>query len=249
VRPLLRPFKFWLDPADDLQFLQTDGTYDGDSGIATKAEIVDSGSTIVCYLDNSFTVKMLTATEAQQYAAMTGLYLVDDSGRQLFAMDTNTSPTNTSLTWTLSRANLTSMYSAMGPTAFRASLQKNNFDKKAVGYANYSALHVRPTFGYIDSAVRLRNPYDFGLTVRISGTDYPLAPGETKTLSYHMGDYLYASVILDEGAAALYTPTGFKGIGKMNGAKANDTDRDFNFVDGEPVYIGGGDNRLILFSF
>ena len=44
---------------------------------------------------------------------------------------------------------------------------------------------------------------------------------------------------MDEEAAARYKPTGFKAIGRLNGAKAENTDRDFNFVDGEPVYIGG----------
>ena len=249
IRPILRPFQIKLKPAEPLEFLQPDGQRMKDDGTATQAKIVNSSDQIVCFLDESFTVAQPSGSNVQQYAKLTALTVVNDRGEQIYTLGRNSDATVKEIPYTLSKEALTALKKGVGTQGFRDMIQENKFATgKAVGYANFCQVNVQPTFDYIDSAVTLHNPYDFPVTMVISGTEYTLAAKETRELTYHLGDQLALTEIRLTGKAAdNYAAIGAVTQFKRSGAEAKDEEILLNFVDQSTLYLGGsntGDHRL-----
>ena len=249
IRPILRPFQINLKPAESLKFLQPDGKPMEDDGTATQAKIVNSGDQIVCFLDESFTVTQPSGSNVQQYAKLSKLSVVNDDGEQLYTLGENTDAAFKDITFTLSKDALIALKKGVGTQGFRDMIQENKFAVgKNAGYPNYCKVNVQPTFDYIDSSVTLRNPYDFPVTMVISGTEYALAAKETRELTYHLGDQLALTEIRLTGRADdNYTAVGAATQFRRSGAEASYESVNLNFVDQNAVYLGGsntGDHRL-----
>ena len=249
IKPILRPFQINLKPAQALEFLQENGSKVPDDGTATQARIVGSDDQIVCFLDDKFTVTQLSGSNVQQYAKMSKLTVVDDDGNAIYTLGKNSDTAFKDITYTLSKDALTDLKKGVGTTAFRKMIKENKFATgKTAGYANYCEVNVQPTFDYIDSAVTLQNPYDFPVTMVISGAEYTLAARESRELTYHLGDKLALTEIRLTGKADdNYTAVGAATQFKRSGAEADYESVNLNFIDQNAVYLGGsntGDHRL-----
>lgn len=249
IRPILRPFQINLKPAQALEFLQPDGSKATDDGTATRASIVNSGDQIVCFLNDSFTVTQPSGSNVQQYAKLSKLTVVNGDGDAIYTLGKNSDAAFKDITYTLSESALTSLKNGVGTTEFRNMIKENKFvPGKTAGYANYCEVNVQPTFDYINSEVTLHNPYDFPVTMVISGTEYTLAAHASKNLTYHLGDQLALTEIRLTGKAAdNYTAVGAATQFKRSGAEAGYESASLNFVEQNAVYLGGsntGDHRL-----
>lgn len=248
IRPILRPFRLNLKEAEPLRYLQADGSLAEDDGTATRAGIVNSGNQAVCCLDDSVTVTQPSGANVQQYALLAELYILGSDGLPIVTLGRNRDASQHSITWTLSREELNRMELTMGDDEFRATIKENPFAQGLIsGCANYSELEIQAGFRYIDSEVTLRNPYDFPVTMVISGSACTLAPGESRTLNYHLGDTLALTEIrLTGDAAENHSAAGVSLQYKRSGAEANYTSGTQSFSDGEAILLGAAaaDGRL-----
>ena len=213
LAPILRPFEVSLIAPNAMSFLQADGSYRSDGGIATAVSIKDSvNGKLVAFLDDSVTVLQPAASNTNRYAALTGLryYPGGDSYRsfQVAATANQGNDGSANLTVTLNKDMLRSMFSfGVSKPMFLKNYDLLNIYKDGNTAAFYSGSYnwncptygvicLKPEFEYIDAQVLLENPYDFPISVTISGTDYWLEPEDTVTMEgIHLGDTLAVSDI------------------------------------------------------
>ncbi|MCR5206481.1 MAG: InlB B-repeat-containing protein [Lachnospiraceae bacterium] len=261
ISPILRPFQVNVYNNPSLTYLMADGTHMAiNTDTSSEAELVEAGSSGVFFKDDSFTVKTTAASNVSQYSYMSALSLLNDNGEVLSTLGTNDDPSNTSITYTLNNENMEKLIKEIDPgyadgsTSVWASLLKQNtFLKECDGYATYARFDVRPEFSYIDASVTLRNPYDFPVTITISGTDYTLSAKETRKIKapdeaeFHRGDTLAISKItIDPLFQDDYTPVGIRYWAKFNSTSAKwDKDGTWNFIDYDIIHVSGTyDGRL-----
>ena len=252
IEPILRPFEVQLQSPDALQFLQEDGTMRADADLS-KAVIsggIKDQTELTRRLDDTLTVLQPNGEEISQYTYLSGLNLV--ARNKTYSLASNTNAAKYTLTWKFSKENLQDMYKKLGNATIKSMMKENKFiqdDNKYTIYGTprYCDFQIKPEFSYINSKVTLHNPWEFPVVFHISGTDYELNAGESKTLTYHKGDKLYTtfSIPSDAGAdAASYKEAGiFLKVEGNNGTGLGGT-RDFS--NGEGRYIASGMDAKIL---
>ena len=264
LAPILRPFQVSLVRPSDMTFLHADGSYRSDGGVATAVSIKDSvNGKLVAFLDDSVTVLQPAASNTTRYAAMTGLtyYPAGESYRSFAVAATSNlgNDGSTNLTVALNKDMLRSMFS-MGvdkPLFLKNDeliniYRDGNTSAFYTGSYNwncptYGVIYLKPEFEYIDAQVTLENPYDFPISVTISGTDYWLEPHDTVAMEgIHLGDTLAVSDIqLYPEDAELYTGVGVNVEYYYDSAAGGYRDELKRFNDSSMIYIGSGkDHRL-----
>jgi len=266
IKPILRPFQVNIKAADPLIYLKADGTRsEVTNATTTDATIVEAGSRAVLFQNDSFTVSTTAGPDVSQYGYLSAIRLMNgaDENKALYTLATNGDPSNTSIQYTLNTDNMQKLISSICPDykhGFTQNwynlLRENPYAKEnrsnVDGYPTYVLFNVKPEFSYINSSVTLRNPYDFPVTMTISGTDYRLAARETRKIKapdgqeFHLGDTLAVTKIsLEATDSVLYTPVGVKywAINPQTNEQASGA---MNFADGKPVNFAGfdGDGRL-----
>ena len=256
IKAILRPFQINLMETDSLLYLKADGSREKITDASTTAaSIVGGGSLPVFYAGDEFTVYTPTYSNVDVYGYMKDINWVDSSGNKLLTLASVTDQTAGAIKVTLSK----DVINSMGNTdteQFKAMLNQVPYEKDTdghmnYGYANYALMNIRAELGYIDSSVTLRNPYDFPVTMTISGSQYELAAKETRQIKapdgqeFHLGDTLAVTKI-DLGAASSghYTPIGisYSALDK----KGNLVKGTINFSGSNAVNFAGfdGDGRL-----
>ena len=256
VKAILRPFQINLMETDSLLYLKADGSREKVTDASTTAaSIVGADSLPVFYAGDEFTVYTPTYSNVDVYGYLKDINWVDSSGNKLLTLASVTDQTAGAIKVTLSK----DVINSMGNTdteQFKAMLNQVPYEKDTdghmnYGYANYALMNIRAELGYIDSSVTLRNPYDFPVTMTISGTEYKLAAKETRKIKapdgpeFHLGDTLAVTKI-DLGAASSghYTPIGisYSALDKK-GKLVKGT---INFSGSNAVNFAGfdGDGRL-----
>ena len=264
LEPILRPFRVSLMQPDTMQFLQADGSYRSDGGIATAASIKDSvNGTLVAFLDDSVTVLQPAAANTDRYAALTGLiyYPGGDSYRSfpVAATANQGNDASANLTVTLNKDMLRSMFS-MGVRSplFRKNDELLNVYKAGntasfyTGSYNWNCptfgdIYLKPQFEYIDAQVTLENPYEFPIAITISGTDYWLEPHDVIEMEgIHLGDTLAISDLqLYPDEEEMYCGVGVNVEYNYDAASGGYRDEMKRFNDNNMIYIGSGkDHRL-----
>ncbi|MBO4787561.1 MAG: S-layer homology domain-containing protein [Lachnospiraceae bacterium] len=268
IKPILRPFQVNIINSDGLTYLKADGTRSSVSSASTAdAEIKDAGSQAVFFMDDTFTVRTTSGSDAAQYGYLSALKLLDGggSGKSIATLAANDDPSNTSISYTLNTENMQALINQINPKgllyyatvgcsdAWFKLLRENPYATRTDGYATYVQYNIMPEFSYIDTSVTLRNPYQFPVTFTISGTDYTLAAGETREIkapdgeNFHKGDDLAVTKItLGSAAASGYTTLGVKYQAKYQSTSATwDKEGTWNFIDFDTIHISGTqDNRL-----
>jgi hypothetical protein len=262
IKPIQRPIQVNIKPADSLNYLKGDGTRGTDTtSSTTNATMSEAGSQAVFFMDDSFTVVTSAGSNVTQYGYLSKLQLLDGKTetRPIATLAENKDSSNTSITYKLSPENMEKLIKEICPnykngdtTEWFELLRKNDFAKMPDGYATYAEYNIKPVLDYVKATVTLRNPYDFPVTITISGTDYALNAKETKIIKapdgqdFHMGDTLKVSAIkLGQATGELYTAAGVSYRGKFSAADSKDKTGTWTFDNGNPVYISGtGDNRL-----
>lgn len=266
VKPILRPFQVNIKTAEPLTYLKADGTRsEVTNATTTNATIVEAGSQSVLFQNDSFTVSTNAGPDVRQYGYLSALKLMDgvDENKALYTLATNGDPSNTSIQYTLNTDNMQKLISSICPDYARGRtqnwynlLRENTYAREnrsnVDGYPTFVLFNVKPEFSYINASVTLRNPYDFPVTMTISGTDYTLAAKETRKIKapdgqeFHLGDTLAVTKItLNATDGVLYTPVGIK-YSAVNIQTGDPVDGTMNFYDGKPVNFAGfdGDGRL-----
>ena len=260
IAPILRPFQVSLRPADNLTFLTENGKRATiSSATTTNASIVGADQMAVFYMGDSFTVSTTSGNNVDLYGYMKALNWVDADGNKIMTLAESNTTTNTSILYNLTKDNI----NAMGrehTDAFKGMLRKIPYDKDAdgamyYGYANYARMYIKPEFDYIDATVTLRNPYDFPVTMTISGTTYTLAAHETRQIKapdgqeFHMGDTVKVNKIALDGAAnSLYTATGVKLFYKFNAKDTKYKETHPVLDDDGTLYISGTKNSRLNYQ-
>ena len=259
IKPILRPFQVILKPADSLLYLSADGSRkEITNATTTDTYIANAGSAPVFYAGDEFTVYTPEADNVNVYGYMKNVNWVDGDGNKIMSIAANTTDNNT--TGAITVHFTTDVINRMGAAdtkSFKAMLNEvpYNTDTKGHanhGYPNYALMNIQAEFGYIDSSVTLRNPYDFPVTMTISGTQYNLAAKETRKIKapdgqeFHLGDALAVTKIdLGEANSKLYTPVGisYRAVNSKTGKWVDGT---MNFSDNDAVDLAGfdGDGRL-----
>ena len=266
LKPILRPFQVNIKTAEPLTYLKADGTRsEVTNATTTNATIVEAGSQSVLFQNDSFTVSTNAGPDVRQYGYLSALKLMDgaDENKTLYTLATNGDPSNTSIKYTLNTDNMQKLISSICPDYARGRtqnwynlLRENTYAREnrsnVDGYPTFVLFNVKPEFSYINASVTLRNPYDFPVTMTISGTDYTLAARETRKIKapdgqeFHLGDTLAVTKItLNATDGVLYTPVGIK-YSAVNIQTGDPVDGTMNFYDGKPVNFAGfdGDGRL-----
>lgn len=268
IKPILRPFQVNIINSDHLTYLKADGTRSAVSSASTAdAEIKDAGSQAVFFMDDTFTVRTTSGSDAAQYGYLSALKLLDGggNGESIATLASNSDPSNTSISYTLNTENMQALINQINPKGDRyyaivgcsdawfKLLRENPYATRTDGYATYVQYNIKPEFSYIGASVTLRNPYQFPVTFTISGTDYTLAAGETREIKapdgerFHKGDDLAVTKItLDSTTASGYTALGVKYQAKYQSTSATwDKEGTWNFIDFDAIHISGTqDNRL-----
>ena len=266
IKPILRPFQVNIKAADPLIYLKADGTRsEVTNATTTNATIVEAGSKAVLFQNDSFTVSTNAGPDVSQYGYLSAVRLMNgaNENKALYTLAANGDPSNTSIKYTLNTDNMQKLISSICPDykhGFTQNwynlLRENPYAKEnrsnVDGYPTYVLFNVKPEFSYINSSVTLRNPYDFPVTMTISGSDYTLAARETRKIKapdgqeFHLGDTLaVTNISLHATDGVIYTPVGVKywAINPQTNEQANGA---MNFADGKPVNFAGfdGDGRL-----
>ena len=256
IQPILRPFQINLMETDSLLYLKADGSREKVTDASTTAaSIVGADALPVFYAGDEFTVFTPTYSNVDVYGYLKDINWVDSSGNKLMTLASITDQTAGAIKVTLSK----DVINSMGNTdteQFKAMLHQVPYEKDTAGhmnygYANYALMNVRAELGYIDASVTLRNPYDFPVTMTISGTEYALAAKETRKIKapdgqeFHLGDTLAVTKIeLGAASSGHYTPIGisYSALDK----KGKLVDGTINFSGSNAVNFAGfdGDGRL-----
>ena len=256
IQPILRPFQINLMETDSLLYLKADGSREKVTDASTTAaSIVGADALPVFYAGDEFTVYTPTYSNVDVYGYLKDINWVDSSGNKLLTLASVTDQTAGAIKVTLSK----DVINSMGNTdteQFKAMLHQVPYEKDTdghmnYGYANYALMNIRAELGYIDASVTLRNPYDFPVTMTISGTEYALAAKETRKIKapdgqeFHLGDTLSVTKIeLGAASSGHYTPIGisYSAIDK----KGNLVDGTINFSGKNAANFAGfdGDGRL-----
>jgi len=256
IQPILRPFQINLMETDSLLYLKADGSREKITDASTTAaSIVGADSLPVFYAGDEFTVSTPTYSNVDVYGYLKDINWVDSNGNKLLTLASITDQTAGAIKVTLSKDVINSMGNT-NTEQFKAMLRQVPYEKDTAGhinygYANYALMNIRAELGYIDASVTLRNPYDFPVTMTISGTEYALAAKETRKIKapdgqeFHLGDTLSATKIeLGAASSGHYTPIGISywAIDK----KGNLVDGTINFSGKNAANFSGfdGDGRL-----
>ncbi|MBE6864616.1 MAG: hypothetical protein E7495_08695 [Ruminococcus flavefaciens] len=247
VAPIYRPFQFTLKQNSSLTFLNADGEYRTGTDAMTSASIIGASSNILNkWLNGNLTVAQSINDVTRQFTYLSGLNIVNPDGTK-FKIGSNSNSSDPKILYTLSKENLTSWYNSIGSEQFAKTLKANPYAQKTgTGTATYSFITLEPEFSYIDSNVKLRNPYSFPVTFKISGTEYTLGAYEEKDLSYHLGDTLYTTFTISGDAADTYKPNGLK-FKYQEPATGNEKEPSISFDENGYAYINSdtADHRLI----
>ena len=228
IKPILRPILVTVEPITPLSYIQEDGTVAEDTK-AVNAEIVDGGTSAVYFMDDSITVRASTEVGVLQYGYLAGLQLVDSDGDPITTIASNEDPTVNSITYTFNTENMGKLVSqrwsvtdVVTQLLIRSNADyANPYQENRDGLPTFLSYKLKPQYSYADAMVNLHNPYEFPVTMTISGRDYTLAAGQTLVLRHddrpiHKGDTLAVSRITLGGAnSELYTPVGVRYSGKF----------------------------------
>ena len=263
LTPILRPFQVSLISPDDMSFLQADGSYRSDGGVANAVSIKDSvNGKLVAFLDDSVTVLQPAASNTARYAALTGLtyYPGGDSYKSfpLTATSNQGNDGSANLTVTLDKDMLRSMFSLgvskplfIKNQALLSIYQDTNPAFYTGSYnwncPTYGVICLKPQFEYINAQVTLENPYEFPISVTVSGTDYWLEPNDSVQMEgIHLGDTLAVSDLkLYPDEEELYCGVGVNVEYFYDTAGGGYREELKRFNDNSMIYIGSGkDHRL-----
>jgi hypothetical protein len=267
IKPILRPFQVNLLNADKLYYLNEHGKYEEDTtSTATDASIVGVDGQGVYFMNDTFTVETPAKSNVVRYSYLQSLDLRYNSryGERYYTLASNYNPAVNPISYKLNTENMKNLISYIttdyrhGLTPEWANLlKKNDSAKRPDGYATYADYQIKPRFNYINASVTLRNPYDFPITMTISGTDYTLAAKETRAIkapgnkTFHMGDTLAVTKIsLGEVNESLFSAAGVHIWTKTDTAKEDYDDDIKNFTTNNnsgsqnPIYISGVGGRL-----
>ena len=263
IEPILRPFLAKLEPADEVPFLQEDGTSAAfPNDVAVKAEMEGSvdRETSVVFMNDTVTISQPAGSNVTRYLYLKGIeYVPANKPETSRLMATHSDYSDPTVTMTMTKDNIRNMFNMEGSSFVQndellaqlksgdnATFYKSQFSNQA---PDYGLMTIRPTFEYIGATVTLENPYDFPVCYTISGTDYWVGAKDSVELEkFNLGDVVAVSKItLDEANGTEYTPIGVDMKYRFQKDTGDYKRCSKPFSNGKPIYITedkDGLNRL-----
>lgn len=220
ITPILRPFVINLNNADSLEFLNADGSKSvfGDATYLALADAVNTNNRqIIRYTkkgkNNIGLMQTLGGNNKTPYTYLKSVSIIKDGKTKKIATYGDDGKSSHEF-------NMTSewIYNNEDYISFETNNSSHDWENQTGTFGMRGRIELKPEFGYRDAKVRVTVPTENFGHLKLSGEEKNI--NKTTDYSYHRGDIIKISTVMDSKYNDAYKATGVRIRYKINESDA-----------------------------